>query len=89
MCTVSMVAQDWTRRNPQFVPLITQPEISRVEFDLLKAELESIKKLLSAAKIYDTETGQKDCEEADKIALFRQLGKLLGVDMAEVFPEAK
>lgn len=56
MCTVSMVAQDWTQRTwPQFQPLITQPEITRVEFDALKAELEAIKKLLIAAKQYDKE----------------------------------
>lgn len=58
---------------------------TREEFDALKAELESLKKLLVAAKQYDTETGQPDCEDADKIALFKKLAKMVGVDLESVF----
>lgn len=61
------------------------PQVTRAEFDALKAELESLKQLLVAAKKYDAETGQPDCENADKIALFKKLAELLGVDFAEVF----
>jgi hypothetical protein len=101
MCTVSMVAQDWhDRMGPRFpdvIPNVWPPQttititgpagidVSRAEFDALKAELESLKKLLGAAKQYDTETGQKDCEDAEKIALFKKLGELCGVDIASVF----
>lgn len=59
------------------------------EFEDFKAEmrkeLEAIKKLLVAAKTYDEATGQPDCEDANKVAVFKQLGKMLGVDMKEVF----
>ena len=92
MCNVSMIAKDWTERMWQQYPQIfpfnqgLQPPVSREEFNTLKAELESIKKLLVAAKQYDTETNQPDCEDAEKIALFRQLAKALGVDINDVFP---
>lgn len=79
---------------PQAVPnqgdlqrfLERHDSVSRVEFDALKAELESLKKLLIAAKQYDKETNQPDCEDAEKIALFRGLAKMLGVDLSDVFP---
>lgn len=87
MCTVSMLAQDWSQRTaPQFQTFLTQPTVSRAEFDAMKAELEAIKKLLLAAKQYDKETGQPDCEDADKIALFRKLAQVLKVDISAVFP---
>lgn len=71
---------DWERiLTPPAVP------VTRAEFDALKTELESLKKLLKAAKQYDEETGQKDCEDADKVELFRRLAKMCGVDMSEVF----
>lgn len=66
--------------------LIQPPSnVTREEFDALKAELESLKKLLAAAKQYDKETGQTDCEENEKIALFKRLAQLVGVDVSEVF----
>lgn len=62
-----------------------QPVISRQEFDALKAELEAVKKLLVAAKQYDKETGQPDCEDAEKVRLFKRLAELVGVDLSAVF----
>lgn len=59
--------------------------VTRKEFNALKQELESLKKLLIAAKQYDKESGQPDCEQADKAALLRQIAKLIGVDFEEVF----
>lgn len=109
MCTVSMVAQDWTGRHPDWVPrtpfypdtlpnnqppltpeaitqlLQRQEPVTREEFNALKAELEALRKLLEAAKRYDDETGQKDCEDPDKVALFKALAKLCGVDLSAVF----
>lgn len=91
MCTVSFIADDWTKRNNEyFQPFIvggggiTGP--TRAEFDALKKEIEEIKKLLLAAKKYDEATGQKDCEMEDKIALFRKLAEIVGVDIDAVFP---
>jgi hypothetical protein len=99
MCTVSMIMDDWRDRfnPPGCVPNTTggSPTYTfwppagptKEEFDALKAEVQRMKKLLIAAKIYDEESGQPDCENADKIALFRQLAKLLGVDIEDLFPE--
>lgn len=88
MCWVSMVAEGWQTSHPQYSPqtwVINPPEITRAEFDALRTELESLKKLLKAAKIYDEETGQADCEDAEKVALFKRLAELCGVDLSEVF----
>ena len=68
-----------------FRVIMQNSEITRAEFDALKAELESFKKLLIAAKIYDEEIGQPGCESADKVALFKTLAKLLNVDLSDVF----
>jgi hypothetical protein len=66
--------------------LFVQP-ITREEFDALKAELAAVKELLKAAKIYDEKTGQKDCEDPEKVALFRRLAEITGVSMEDVFPQ--
>ena len=58
---------------------------TRAEFDALKAELESLKKLLAAAKKYDEETGQPECETEEKVALLKKLAQLVGVDLSSVF----
>lgn len=89
MCTVSMVATDWLDRNKlQQAPVVTFVlPVSQDEFQALKREVESLKKLLKAAKIYDDETGQPDCEDAEKVALLRGLARHLGVDLDEVFGE--
>jgi len=63
----------WSHQNLEFV--------SRSEFEALKRELESLKSFLAAAKKYDTETGQPDCEDAEKVALLKRLGELVGVDV--------
>jgi hypothetical protein len=64
---------------------VVLPVVSRQEFDALKAEVESLKKLLRAAKIYDEETGQPDCEMDDKVALIKKIAEFVGVDMKDVF----
>lgn len=102
MCMVSMVGTGWPNQFPKSIPyipealpaptnwpqLLQNQEVSRTEFDAMKKELEAIKKVLIAAKLYDENTGAKDCEDPDKVALFKVLAKLLGVDMSDVFPEA-
>ena len=82
-----MVMDDWSRRNTGLPIIYTQSEVSRQEFEALKLELESLKKLLLAAKEYDAETGQPDCETDEKTELFRRLAQLVGVDLSQVFPQ--
>jgi hypothetical protein len=65
-----------------------QEPVTREEFDALKAELVSLKKLLEAAKRYDDETGQADCEDAEKVRLFRRLAELVDIDLSTVFTAA-
>lgn len=64
--------------------LFVQP-ITRAAFDELKKELAAIKDLLLAAKKYNEATGQKDCEDKEKIKLFKRLAEITGVDLSKVF----
>jgi hypothetical protein len=91
MCMVSLVAQDWgTRRQEQVLPIVSYTlPVTQEQFDELKREVESLKRVLIAAKLYDHETGQPDCEDADKVALFRKLAEFLKIDLSEVFAAAK
>jgi len=100
MCIVSSVGDEyqrtWPYRHPE-VPWTTDPnktyhltypdvdKVSKKEFDELKKEVEALKELLKAAKIYDEATGQPDCEVDEKVDFIKKLGELLGVDMSEVF----
>ena len=59
--------------------------VSRQEFEELKKEVQSLVKLLKAAKIYDEEMGQKDCEMEEKVALIKGLAEFLDVDLEDVF----
>lgn len=101
MCVLSFVGDDWSKRYPQEqqwihpyigpgdgsgqTSILFGPEVTKVEFDALKAELESLKKLLKAAKIYDEETGQADCEVEEKVALIKRLAELVDVDLSDIF----
>jgi hypothetical protein len=97
MCAVSAVGDYYTRRLPetpywpgiqphlgQAVGGVLMP-VSRLEFDALKKDVEELKKLLLAAKKFDDETGQPDCEVESKVALIKKLADLVGVSMEEVF----
>jgi phytoene/squalene synthetase len=96
MCVVSALGDEWGKGFPDRwpnVPSTSNPNvtytfptaISREEFDALKAEVEHLKELLKAAKIFDEATGQPDCEMDEKIELIRRVAELVGVDMDEVF----
>lgn len=98
MCAVSMIGDDWARKwSPNIIPSTGAPSptgpypnaytlgVSKEEFDKLKKEVESLKKLLIAAKIYDEETGQKNCEMDEKVELIKKIAELVGVDVSEVF----
>ena len=89
---MSYIADGWRNDHPQWgsgsQPIITYTQtggVSQEEFNKLKVEMESLKKLLIAAKIYDDETDQPDCEMEDKIALLRRLADMVGVDFDDVF----
>lgn len=58
---------------------------TQAQFDALKAEVEMLKKLLIAAKKYDEDNGEKDCELESKIAIVRKVADAVGVSMEDVF----
>ena len=82
-----MIAQDWIQRNPILEPKDSttytfEIPVNRFEFDALKEEVEALKKLLKAAKIYDEETGQSDCEIEEKMELIRKFAEALDIDLS-------
>ncbi len=101
MCIVSFVGDNFNNqlpiKHPWVIPNsppwrdslagINGP--SQYEFDQLKQEVEALKELLKAAKIYDEATNQKDCEMEEKVALLRRVAEMVGVDLSEIFPRAQ
>lgn len=90
MCTISMVSDGWREQFPQkwpnFQPSIFNPaQVTRDEFESLRREVSELKELLLAAKKFDAATGQPDCEIDEKVRLIREVAKLVGVDMNDVF----
>lgn len=89
MCSVSMVISDFQQRWPNAIPQ-QQPlqgyalGVSRAEFDALKAEVTALRGLLEAAKKFDEETGQPDCEQEEKVALLKRIAEMVGVDISDV-----
>lgn len=86
MCMVSMVMNGWQEQHKWEQPHLTFTlPVGREEFEALKREVESLKKVLKAARLYDSETGQPDCEMEDKKRLLMEIAEKLGIDMSEVF----
>jgi len=71
---------------PAGSPTIYIQGVSQEEFDKLKKEMESLKKVLIAAKIYDEETNQKDCEKPELIELLRKVAEAVGVKIEDALP---
>lgn len=85
MCVVSNIGDNWREKTwpniqPPFWPNTTQDEIIQ-----LRKEIEELKKLLEAAKNYDEATGQKDCEMRDKVALIKEVARVVGVSVDDIF----
>lgn len=89
MCVVSTIIDNWQQqpRRDWFEPFKgTEPYsipawVPRHEFDTLKREVESLRELIKAAKVYDEKTGQPDCEMKDKVDLLKRVADALGVDL--------
>lgn len=102
MCVYSMIVDTVTKPwadSPWIQPLppviqpvfpngttINIPPPPQAEIEKLRNELEALKKLLKAAKIFDTETGQPDCEHAEKVATLKRIAEWVGVDIADALP---
>lgn len=67
----------------------TPSEVSRAEFDKLKAEVQEMKKLLERAKKYDEANKEPNCEMEDKMAKLRQIAALVDIDLEDIIGTAK
>lgn len=55
------------------------------EFNALKKEVEFMRDLLIAAKMYDEKNNETHCEMEDKVAMLKAMAKMMGVDLSEIF----
>ena len=92
MCVVSAVGDNYRDRFTQqwpnwdkYVSTYEAPAVTKEEFEALKAEVEELKKVLKAAKLFDEATGQANCEMDDKVELIKRLAETLGVDLEDLF----
>jgi hypothetical protein len=89
---ISVVTGEWSKLNPwgQQIGLGNNiPQlIDREEFEKLRKEVLALKDLVEAAGKFDKATGQPDCEQEDKVALFRKLAKVFGIDIEGVLKPA-
>ena len=76
---------------PGIYPVVTEKpsEVSKEEFEALKKEVQELKKLLEQAIKFDEVTNQPECEVDEKVDLLKKVGKLVGVDLEEVFKNHK
>jgi len=91
MCVVSMVSDHWTRNPPGQWPghwppeQSTLPGLDKLTIELLRAEIERLKKELEEARAQDIKDNNPDCHMEDKVAIIKGLAKALGVDLGKVF----
>lgn len=76
--------KDYVISTPNLGSILLPSYVDKKEFDKLKAEVEELKKLIIAAKNFDDETNQKDCEQESKVKLLKEIGKHFGVDLDNV-----
>lgn len=102
MCIVSMIGDEFSKRFEPYKEFIITPAtqtsatqtfsgalVSKEEFEKLKSEVELMKSLLKKAKLYDEETGQKDCEMEEKVSFIKKIAEAVGVDLEEIFGPKK
>lgn len=92
MCMISYVSQPYAEKwTPYTIGDYTIGEVgvSKLEFDQLKNEVAALKDLMKAAKVFDSKTGNEDCQHEDKVAIIRRVAELVGVDMSDVLGEPK
>lgn len=90
MCVVSNMGDHYNQKFNQpdytnFFSNIQTGNVTRSEFEAVKKELEEMKAILKRAKLYDQQTGQPDCEMEEKVVKLKEIAKLMGVDLSEVF----
>lgn len=96
MCVVSMVLDDFNRRNQPWIDPIKEWPMpnggfirsgpSYEEFEALRKEVEKLKEEVAAARKQDEENGEPECEMEEKKELIKKICELVGVDIKEFFP---
>jgi hypothetical protein len=70
---------------PDYIqPSITfyqMPEVSKADFDKLRADVDELIALVKRAKKYDAANNEPDCETEEKMDLLRKVAKVIGVDL--------
>src|SRR4051812_9455869 len=89
--------QQWPQIYPDTVPSIptaipntymgTVQFATKQDIDALRQEILELKELLLAAKKFDDQTNQPDCEEEAKVALIKAVAKVVGIDMNDIFQD--
>jgi hypothetical protein len=94
MCVVSFIGNHFEEKwQEPYRPWTSSPAssytfttgVSQEEFDKLKKEVLEMKELLKKAKIYDEKNNEPNCEIEEKMEFLRQVAKLVGVDLDDVF----
>lgn len=88
MCVVSAMGDHYGNKfqQPDYTEFFKNiHNVTRAEFEAVKKEVEEMKAILKRAKLYDEQTGQPHCEMEDKVAKLKEIAKLMGVDLSEVF----
>jgi hypothetical protein len=95
MCVVSMIGDHFHDKwDPlrQYIPqqnpytnISYTTLVTKEEFNKLKIEVEEMKALLKRAKIYDEKNNEPNCEIEEKMTFLREVAKLVGVDLDEIF----
>lgn len=94
MCVVSMVGDHFNDRWQPKIPnkIYTTDNLmpflapTREEFDVLKKEVENMKKLLERAIKYDKDNNEPACEIEEKVVLLKKVAELVGVSLEDIFP---
>lgn len=99
MCVVSVIGDHYHQKwnQPDYRDLIQRAQqnqtsttlgafiqISRVEFDALKKEVEEMKVLLAKAIEYDKKNNEPECQVEEKLATLKKVAELLGVDLSDI-----
>lgn len=94
MCVVSNVGdyyhdrwRDFLNPTVQTGTITYSPTVTKAEFDALKKEVEEMKRLLINAKEIDDKTGQKDCEQEEKVKILKEVAKLVGINLEDIWPQ--
>lgn len=59
-------------------------QVTREEFDKLKAEVAEMTQLLKRALEYDRKNNEPDCQMEEKMALLRKVCDAVGIDLDEI-----